>query len=452
MKKQKKKYGLFTAVAMVVGIVIGSGVFKSAGGVLEKTNGNLPLALLAWLIGGLIMMVSAYTISLVAQRVEKSSGIIDYVEDAFGERAGYLVAWFLNFVYYPTLVGILAWLSGTIFSGLLGAENPVTGTLTWVMAVVFFTATYLLNFLSPVLAGKWQVSTMSLKLIPLALIAVVGLIFGLINGGTIASFTYVSSTLSGGSLVTAVAVTAFAYDGWIVATTINSELVDAKKTLPKALVLGTLIVLFAYLIFFVGLSGVITNTEAIELSGSLQTSVLATERLFGTIGGSILSVLILVSVLGTLNGVSMAGVRGMYSISIRNVGPKPEFFGKLTKFDATFNSGLLSVVLTLFWLFIWYGNFQGWWGGFMDTSILSIVFLGFSYLMIYSNIVRNYKDLNVWNRYVVPSLAAFGAGYLIYGAYKSDPKMFFYFSVLVFVFLLSAILTYKKNPLAFFQK
>ncbi len=365
---------------------------------------------------------------------------------------GYLVAWFLNFVYYPTLVGIVAWLAGTIFTGLLGVENPVTGTLTWVMAVIFFAGTYLLNFISPILAGKWQVSAMSLKLIPLFLIAVVGLGFGLVNGGTTASFNYVSSTLTGGSLATAVAVTVFAYDGWIIATTINSELIDAKKTLPKALVLGSLIVLGAYLLFFIGLSGVITTTEAIDLSGSLQTSVLASERLFGTIGGSIVSVLILVSVLGTLNGVSMAGVRGMYSIAVRDTGPKPEFFGKLNRTEATINSGLLSGVFSLFWLFVWYGNFQGWWGGFMDTSILSIVFVGFSYLLIYSHIIRKYNDLNFVNRFVVPSLAAFGAGYLIYGAYQSDPKMFMYFSGVVVVFLLVAVFTYKKNPLAFFQK
>ncbi len=86
MKQQTKKYGLFTAVAMVVGIVIGSGVFKSAGGVLEKTNGNLLLALLAWLIGGLIMVVSAYTISLVAVRVEKSSGMSTMLKKRLGRK------------------------------------------------------------------------------------------------------------------------------------------------------------------------------------------------------------------------------------------------------------------------------------------------------------------------------------------------------------------------------
>ena len=452
MKKPTKKYGFFTAVAMVVGIVIGSGVFKSAGGVLEKTNGNLPLALLAWLIGGLIMVVSVYSISLLAVRVEKSSGVVDYVEDAFGEKAGYLVAWFMNFVYYPTLVGILAWLGGTIIATMLGTENPITGNLTWGITLVLFLGTYLLNILSPILAGKWQVSAMSIKLIPLGLIAIVGLVVGLLNGHTVESFNYVSTSLTGGSLATAVAVTAFAYEGWIVATTINSELVDSKKTLPKALILGSLIVLVTYLLFFIGLSGVISTDEAVSLSGSLETSVLAGERLFGTVGGSIVSVMILISVLGTLNGLTMGAARGMHSISIRGLGPKPEFFQKLSKSGATVNSALLSIVIGLLWMIVWYGNFQGWFGGFMDTSILPIVFLGLSYLLIYFHIAKDFDDLNILNRYIVPSLATLGSGYLIYGAYQSDPKMFGYFSILVVMIMFIGILTYKPKLNAFLVK
>ena len=119
METLKKKYGLVTATSLVVGIVIGSGVFKSAGGVLDAAGGKLGTAIFAWLLGGAIMVVSAYAFSLVAVRVEKNSGIVDYIEEAAGEKAGYMIAWFMNFVYYPTLIGILAWLGGTTWVTLM---------------------------------------------------------------------------------------------------------------------------------------------------------------------------------------------------------------------------------------------------------------------------------------------------------------------------------------------
>jgi APA family basic amino acid/polyamine antiporter len=101
MSTPKKKFGLFTAIAMVVGIVIGSGVFKSAGDVLAKAGGNMATAILAWAIGGAIIMVSTYAFSIVALKNAKSSGIINFVEDMVGTKAAYLVGWFLNFVYFP---------------------------------------------------------------------------------------------------------------------------------------------------------------------------------------------------------------------------------------------------------------------------------------------------------------------------------------------------------------
>ncbi len=442
MKTLEKKYGFYTAVSMVVGIVIGSGVFKSAGDVLALAGGDLFTSILAWLIGGAIMVVSAYTFSLVAVRVEKNSGIVDYIETALGEKAGYIIAWFMNFVYYPTLIGILAWLAGSISVTLFGISAAY---MTWVFALVYLLGTYGLSVLSPILAGKWQVSATVVKLVPLALIALVGLVVGLVNGTTIDNFVENASNVVGGSLAKAVAVTVFAYEGWIIATSINAELKDAKKTLPKALVLGTIIVVAAYILFFLGLSGVLTNNEAVNLGGSLDTTVLAAKRLFGDFFGSAVVVLVLVSVLGTLNGLVMGGFRGMYAISVRNKGPKPEVFKKLSKADSTINSGVLSLVFTLFWGLLWFGNFEGWWNGFMDTSILPIVFLYASYIVVYVFIIRKLEDLSFVNRYVFPVIASLGALYLVYGAFTSDPKMFLYFSLIVIAFLAVGILLYEKN-------
>lgn len=82
----EKRYGLLTAIAMVVGIVIGSGVFFKAEKVLTATGGNLSLGILAWLLGGLVMILCAYNFALMATKHEKVSGVVDYAEVLVGGR------------------------------------------------------------------------------------------------------------------------------------------------------------------------------------------------------------------------------------------------------------------------------------------------------------------------------------------------------------------------------
>lgn len=82
----KEKYGLLTAIAMVVGIVIGSGVFFKAEKVLTATGGDLPLGILAWALGGIIMIICAYTFSVMANQYRNVNGLVDYAEATVGSR------------------------------------------------------------------------------------------------------------------------------------------------------------------------------------------------------------------------------------------------------------------------------------------------------------------------------------------------------------------------------
>ena len=78
--KLNKKYGLITATCMVIGIVIGSGIFFKAQTILKITNGNMPLGILAWIIGGLIMIICSYAFSILARKYTKVNGLVDYAE------------------------------------------------------------------------------------------------------------------------------------------------------------------------------------------------------------------------------------------------------------------------------------------------------------------------------------------------------------------------------------
>ena len=165
----KEKYGLLTAIAMVVGIVIGSGVFFKAEKVLTATGGDLPLGILAWALGGIIMIICAYTFSVMANQYRNVNGLVDYAEATVGSRYAYYVAWFSTFVYYPSMTSVLAWVSARYLGVILGFD--ITGGSVMVIACFFLIASYAVNALSPKLAGKLQVSTTVIKFIPLALMA-----------------------------------------------------------------------------------------------------------------------------------------------------------------------------------------------------------------------------------------------------------------------------------------
>ena len=193
--KLTKKYGLFTAICMVIGIVIGSGVFFKAQTILSKTGGDMPLGILAWLIGGAIMLVCLLTFSFMGQKYERVNGLVDYAEATVGPKYGYYVGWFSSTIYYPAMTSVLAWVSARYKVEFLTSANPnfpmtipaaeggcIIGPECMALTLVYLCGTYAMNALSPKLAGKYQTSTTVIKLIPLGLMAVVGLIYGIATG------------------------------------------------------------------------------------------------------------------------------------------------------------------------------------------------------------------------------------------------------------------------------
>jgi len=442
----KKKYGLMTAVAMVVGIVIGSGVFFKAEKILTATGGDLPLGILAWIIGGLIMIVCAYTFATMAAKYEYVNGLVDYADVTVGKTYGYYIGWFMATIYYPTLTSVLAWVSARYTCVLLGFG--ITGGECMVIACFFLVASYALNALSPVLAGKFQVSTTVIKLVPLALMAVVGTVVGLTNGMTVQNFTTVVTPVDKSSaLFTAVVATAFAYEGWIVATSINAELKDAKKNLPRALLIGTLVVMAVYILYYIGLAGGISNAQMMQ--DGQQGAKTAFETIFSRAGGTLLFVFVVISCLGTLNGLMLGCTRGMYTLSARGLGPKPAIFRQVDSVsNMPTNSSIFGLLLCGFWLLYFYGaelTETSWFGPVtFDSSELPIVTIYAMYIPIFLMLMRKERDLTPLKRYVMPSLAIAGSVFMIIAAIFAH-KMAVVWYLLVFAIIM-AIGSFYSTP------
>lgn len=443
----KKKYGLITAIAMVIGIVIGSGVFFKAERVLNATGGDLPLGILAWLIGGMIMVICAYVFATMATKYQYVSGVVDYAEVAVGKKYAYYMGWFLTTMYYPAIASVLAWASARYTCVLLGW--PIAGGECMVIACFYMVAVYTMNMLSPVLTGYFQVSTTVIKLIPLLLMAVVGTIVGLSNGTTIANFTTVVQEGTVESpLFTAVVATAFAYEGWIVATSINSELKNAKKNLPIALTAGTILIVTVYILYYVGLAGAAPNQVMME--NGEQGALIAFGNIFESLG-SILFVFVIISCLGTLNGLLMGCVRGMYALAVRGTGPNPKVFSHVDPAtNMPPNSGVIGLLLTAFWLLFFYGanlGAESWFGPFaFDSSELPIVALYAMYIPIFIKFAMKQKDLPFFKRFFMPSLAVGCCLLMIVAAYYAHHTAILWFLILFAVFMAVGTLFSSKAP------
>ena len=416
MEKLTRKYGLMTAICMVVGTVIGSGVFFKAQNVLAATNGNMPMGIAAWVITGLIMIICSAQFAVMATKYEKVNGVVDYAEATCGKGYAYYLAWFMVNIYYPSMTGVLAWVSARYFGVIFGWS--LVSAEVMALAGFFLVASYTMNALSPRLAGKFQVSATIIKLIPICLMAVVGTVVGITNGTLPQNFAGVTEAVggSGGGLFAAVVATVFAYEGWIVTTSINAELKNPKKNLPIALVAGAAIVVAAYVLYYIGVAGGASTQVLID-----EGATTAFSNVFGKVGGVFLNICIVISCLGTLNGLMVGASRGMYAIAARNEGPNPEMFSQVDKAtNMTSNSAIWGLFVCGFWFLFFYGanlTEKGWFGLFnFDSSELPIVTVYAMYIPMMIMWMKKEKDLGVMKRFVLPALAIIACGFMVFAA------------------------------------
>lgn len=417
----QKRYGLLTAISMVVGIVIGSGVFFKATKVLSNNNGSMGRSLLTVAIVGVIMLICSFVFATLASRYEKVNGVVDYAEAALGKDYAYYVAWFMTLIYYPTLTSCLAWITAQYAGVLFG--YPAGGSTHFWVGLLILVLDGLLNAYAPKLAGKLQVSTTIIKLVPLVLMAVVGTIVGLNNGLTVSAFAATSAQVAtqGGGLMGAIVAFAFAYEGWIIATSINSELKDAKKNLPLALTFGALIVVVIYMAYFLGLTGSMTTADMMAAAGNLPS--VAFGNIFGKAAGTLIFVFIVISCLGTTNGLMMGCARGAYSLGARGEGIAPKHFAKINeKAQMATASGWFGIVIALLWYLYWQfffieakgPSFFNW-----EPDELPIITLYAAYIPIFVSLMIKGKDLKTFKRFVLPALAIAGCCFMVYCAFAS---------------------------------
>ena len=448
MNELKKRFGLITAICMVVGIVIGSGVFFKATSVFNNNGGNMLNSLLTVITVGILMTTCAYTFSILAGKHSKVNGIVDYAEAEVGNGLAYALGWFISVVYYPVVASTLAWVSANYTCSLFGVENE---NIRLLITASYLTGSFVLNVISPKISGKFQVSTTAIKLIPLVIMSVIGTIIGLVNGQTLENLTAdtVAITSTSGSFFGAVVAFAFAYEGWIIATCINAELRDAKKNLPRALIIGTLIVISIYVAYFIGLASVLPTEEIMAAGNDLPK--IAFTRLFGgnEVFGTIAYVFIIISCLGTMNGVMIGNCRGLYSLAARNQGPSPKKLASLhKKCNMPILSSVVGFVISAIWMLQWeFGLIRGKLPAFIsfENDELPIITLYALYIPIFISMMIKHKDLHPVKRFVFPSISILACLFMIFCAFYAYKVDAIYYLFIFTAIMLVGLMFYRDK-------
>ena len=444
-QKLTRKYGLLTAICMVVGTVIGSGIFFRNEAIVGYVGGRMWIGIAAWLIGGLITLSSTYVFGVLATRHERVGGLVDFAEAMFGRKYAYLFGWFMATMFYPTMSGILAWIAARFTVVLFAWDvNPFFSAQTYALAMFYLLIVYCINVLAQKLSGKFQVSTTFIKLVPLILMGVVGTIAGLANGTTVANLQsdYVRVVVDN-PFLSALVATVFAYLGWDSVLSLNSEIKNSKKNLPIALVAGLLIITSVYVLYFIGIFSAAPVQELADGAGVRGAFV----NVFSEIGGTALFVFIVISCLGTLNGLTMGGQRAFYILSARGQGPKPEMFSQVDKVtNIPNNSAAIFVLIAAFWILVHSGNFAGWYGEFnLDLPGLVPIFFQLFLIPLYFMTIVTQKSLGTFNRFIAPTLALLGGAVLLYAAVVTQGIRIVVFAVVFVAIMLLGALFYKKS-------
>jgi APA family basic amino acid/polyamine antiporter len=287
--KLKKELGLIVAMSIVIGSVIGSGIFMKPGKVIAAA-GDSNMALLAWVLGGIMTMAGGLTIAELAAQIPKTGGLYAYLEEVYGEIWAYLCGWVQAIIYGPAVLGALGLYFGSLVAHFFGMADE---TKIW---IAFITICFLavVNSLGVKYGGYIQTAATAGKLVPIALIAVCGLLWGT---GTI--FDMPSGLTAKTGMGAAILATLWAYDGWILVGFVAGEMKNPAKVLPKAIVGGLTVVMIAYLSVNLALLHVLPAADIVQLGPNAAGT--AAGVLFGEFGGKLISIGIMVSIFGTLN-------------------------------------------------------------------------------------------------------------------------------------------------------
>lgn len=383
----KRQISFGQALATVVGTVIGGGVFFKIGSISHETS-TPSLTLFVWILAGIVSIASGLTVSEIAAALPVTGGSIKYIEYTYGKVWGFLFGWAQMLVYFPANIAALSVVFGQQFAVLFGFPTKYATLIALLLALFLMS----LNFISTKFSTRMQSAMTILKAIPIALIV----IFGLFNPAKISVNLLPLSSghnvsfwagLNGGLLAAL-----FAYDGWINVTNLAGEVKEPEKNLSRAIIIGLSAITLIYVLVNYAF---LTAIPFKEIIGNQNTAYLASLKLFGSLGGKLITIGILISVYGAINGFMLTGMRIPYTLAKDKMLPFSNKIGR-----TNINTGVPTIsaliILTVSLIMIFLGTFD------LLTNMLVFVMWTFTTLISIAVVVLRYREPKLDRPYVVP--------------------------------------------------
>lgn len=313
----KKEIGLFGGVSIIGGIMIGSGIFYLGSYVLMRTRMSMGLALLCWIIGGIVSMLGGLCFAELGASDPKAGGMTVYLNEAYHPMVGFLngfSSWILSGAGSIAAVAIA-------LPTALKAFYPLSDMGVKLFAVALIIGLTIYNYFGVKRGSILQNISMVAKLVPIALIMFGALIFGkhmpslsLMPGdGTTASLGSII-----GMIAFATVATLWAYEGWTNLNVVAEEIKDPKRNLPLALIVAIGSITVIYTLFNFSIYRMIPAAEVRSLieGGNLYLGTEVAKRIFGSAGEILVVSGMAISMFGCLNGMILAFPRVYYAMAV----------------------------------------------------------------------------------------------------------------------------------------
>jgi len=331
----RRELGLGAATLLAVSSVVGSGIFFTPGRIAALIPAPEWIFAL-WLVGGLLSLAGALANAELGAMYPHAGGDYVYLREAFHPSAGFLVGWLTFFAIYAGTIATLAAAFGEGLGGFLGYDTRPGSSGVLGVAIGVTLATSLLNYVG-VRFGAWANNlTASAKILALLALAVVAPFTG---AGDVAHFEQVvpDLTLDPSAFGLALSPVLFTYLGWNAAIYVASEIKDPGRNVPRSLFYGLAICTGLYLI----LNAVYVYAIPLdELRHVANAGEAAARALLGPVGGTVVAVFVLASILGTLNATVLVGPRIAYAMALDHL-----FFRGVDATHPTFGTPHVAILL-----------------------------------------------------------------------------------------------------------
>lgn len=416
----RQAYGLVTTITLIVGIVIGSGIFFKSDDILVATGGNFKLGILVLIMGAMGIIFGSLTLSELAVRNSDSGGAVSYFNETWNHAMGTGFGLFQTFIYYPTITVVVSWVGGIYTLMLLGVESTLE--LQVLVGLLYTVFLIFLNTISRIAGGYFQNLSTFMKLIPLFFIAIAGLTYTGAQPAVPEGIPVIEPTDVGWGWLAGLAPIAFSYDGWIIATSIAPEVKNPKRNMPLALVLAPLFILFSYVLYFSGIVNMVGETYVLSMGDEAVDHI--STMLLGPKGGAVMMVIIIIAVLGVVNGVIMGGIRMPQALAEKDM-ILPKSISEIhPKLQISIKSSLTYLIICLVWYLLHYLTMKYDLLGGRDVSEIAIVFSYTSYILLYYKIMRMHERGEIpgkFRGFIAPILATLAALLMIIGSLISSP-------------------------------